>query len=105
MIDLFSIDAYESAVSRRLSPNVDQVSIECQPSINLDVDQVPIKMLTKGINRQWITDPITTHDPNILQIFPIQKFHSSITKFTRYSKHWLLQIYFISNNRLHCFSL
>ena len=50
MIDLFSIDAYESADSRRLSPNVDQVSIECQPSINWDVDQVPVKMFTKGIN-------------------------------------------------------
>ena len=105
IIDLFSIDAYKSADSQRLSPNVDEVSIKCQPSINWNVDQVLIKMLTRGIKRQWIVDAITTHDPNILQIFPIQNFLSSITKFSRYSKHWLLHIYFISNNRLNCFSL
>lgn len=68
-----------------------QMLIKCQPSINWDVDQaVPIKMLTKGIDQQWITDAISTNHPNILQIFPIQNFYSSITKFTKYSKHWLI---------------
>ena len=49
-VNLFSIDSYES-VNYWLT--VDQVSIECQPNINLVVNWVLIKVLIEGVNQEY----------------------------------------------------
>ena len=36
--------------------------IECQPSIDPDVDRVPIKIWIKGIGPQSTADAVSTHD-------------------------------------------
>lgn len=46
-------------------PALDQVSIECQPSIDKDVTRIPIKVSIKGINRGYqhlAVDALGTHD-------------------------------------------
>ena len=47
---------------------VDQVSMECWPSIDWDFDRALIKMSIVGIGRQLIADVISTHDHNHLVI-------------------------------------
>jgi len=41
---------HESVDIQLTQPTVEQVAIQCQPSIDLDVNQVSIKMSIKGID-------------------------------------------------------
>lgn len=46
--------------SASYEPTVYQVSIECQPSVNWEVGQAPIKMLIEGIDQHLTV--VSTHD-------------------------------------------
>ena len=80
--NLFSIDSYES-VNYWLT--VDQVSIECQPNINLVVNWVLIKLLIEGVNQEywsrvlintWLRMPLVQIISSMFHIKLVQRGHS-----------------------------